>query len=95
MIENKDPPTGKPLSQKESLSITHAAPLQDAGVTARRPLDFRECVSTDRDEELSDVQDSDEEEHYGRSERRFGYNPDNGEPWAEYQAVMGDDLFAW
>ena len=40
MIENKDPPTGKPLSQKESLSIKHAAPLQDAGVTARRPLDF-------------------------------------------------------
>ena len=29
-----------PLSQKESLSIKHAAPLQDAGVTARRPLDF-------------------------------------------------------
>jgi hypothetical protein len=24
----------------ESLSIKHAAPLQDAGVTARRPLDF-------------------------------------------------------
>jgi hypothetical protein len=41
----------------------------------------------------SDV--SDEEEHYGRSERRFGYNPDNGDLWAEYQAVMGDDLFAW
>ena len=40
MIENKGPPTGKPLSQKESLSIKHAAPLQDAGVTARRQLDF-------------------------------------------------------
>jgi hypothetical protein len=61
----------------------------------RRSAQCRECVGTDRDEELSDVQDSDEEEHYGRSERRFGYNPDNGEPWAEYQAVMGDDLFAW
>jgi hypothetical protein len=35
-----------------------------------------ECVSADRDEELSDVQVSDEEEHYERIERRFGYNPD-------------------
>ena len=40
MIENKDPPTGKPLSQQESLSIKHAAPLQDARVTARRQLEF-------------------------------------------------------
>jgi hypothetical protein len=73
---------------------------QDSGEWAaeeewRRSEQCRECVSTDRDEELSDVQDSDEEEHYGRSERRFGYNPDNGDPWAEYQAVMGDDWFAW
>jgi hypothetical protein len=61
----------------------------------RRSEQCRECVSTDRDEELSDVQDSDEEEHYERSGRRFGYNPDNGDPVAEYQAVMGDDWFAW
>jgi hypothetical protein len=61
----------------------------------RRSEQGRECVSTDRDEELSDVQDSDEEEHYERSGRRFGYNPDNGDPVAEYQAVMGDDWFAW
>ncbi len=52
-------------------------------------------MSADRDEELSVVQVSDEEEHYERSERRFGYNPDNGDPWAEYQGVMGDDMFAW
>jgi hypothetical protein len=52
-------------------------------------------VSADRDEELSVVQVSDEEEHYERSEGRFGYNPDNGDPWAEYQGVMGDDMFAW
>jgi hypothetical protein len=40
MIGKQGPPTGKPLSQKENLSIKHAAPLQDAGVTGRRPLDF-------------------------------------------------------
>jgi hypothetical protein len=73
---------------------------QDSGEWAaeeewRRSEQCRECVSTDRDEELSDVQDSDEEEHYERSGRRFGYNPDNGDPVAEYQAVMGDDWFAW
>ncbi len=61
----------------------------------RRSAQCRECVSTDRDEELSDVQDSDEEEHYKRSGRRFGYNPDNDDAWAEYQAVQEDDLFAW
>jgi len=54
-----------------------------------------ECVSADRDEELSDVQVSDAEDRYERSERRFRYNPDNGDLWAEYQAVMGDDWFAW
>ena len=54
-----------------------------------------ECVSADRDEELSDVQVSDAEERYERSERRFRYNPDNGDLWAEYQSVMGDDWFAW
>ena len=35
-----------------------------------------------------------EEEHYERSGRRFGYNPDNGDVWGEYQEVMGDDWFA-
>ena len=45
--------------------------------------------------ELSDVQDADEEEHYERSGRRFGYNPDSDDAWAEYQAVKEDDLFAW
>ena len=54
-----------------------------------------ECVSADRDEELSDVQVSDAEERYERSDRRFRYNPDNGDLWAEYQSVMGDDWFAW
>ena len=73
---------------------------QDSGEWAaeeewRRSEQCRECVSTDRDEELSDVQDSDEEEHYKRSGRRFGYNPDNDDAWAEYQAVKEDDLFAW
>ncbi len=59
------------------------------------PEGSNECVSADRDEELSDAQVSDEEEHYERSERRFGYNPDNGDLWSEYQAVTGDDWFAW
>ena len=45
--------------------------------------------------ELPVLQASDGEEDYERSERLFGYNPDNGDPWAEYQAVMGDDMFAW
>ena len=40
MIENKGPPTGKPLSQKESLASKHASSLQDAGVTTRRPWDL-------------------------------------------------------
>ena len=53
-----------------------------------------ERVSADSDEELPVLQASDGEEDNERSERRFGYNPDNGDPWAEYQAVMGDDLFA-
>ena len=44
--------------------------------------------------ELSDVQDSDEEEHYERSGRRFGYNPDNGDVWGEYQPAVGDPMFA-
>ena len=59
------------------------------------PEGSNERVSADRDEELSVVQVSDEEEHYERSGRRFGYNPDNDDVWGEYQAVMGDDLFAW
>ena len=63
--------------------------------SVRRSEQCRECVSTDRDEELSDVQDSDEEEHNKRSGRRFGYNPDSDDAWAEYQAVKEDDLFAW
>jgi len=73
---------------------------QDSGEWAaeeewRRSVHCRECVSTDKDEELSDVQDSDEEEHNKRSGRRFGYNPDSDDAWAEYQAVKEDDLFAW
>ena len=66
-----------------------------ARLGAGGPEGSNERVSADRDEELSVVQVSDEEEHYERSEGRFGYNPDNGDPWAEYQGVMGDDMFAW
>ena len=52
-------------------------------------------MSADSDEELPVLQGSDGEEDYERSERRFGYNPDNGDVWGEYQAVMGDPMLAW
>ena len=38
---------------------------------------------------------SDGEEDNERSERLFGYNPDSGDVWGEYQAVMGDPMLAW
>ena len=41
-----------------------------------------------------DVQ-TDGEEDNERSERLFGYNPDSGDVWGEYQAVMGDPMLAW
>ena len=54
-----------------------------------------ESVSTDSHEELPVLQASDGEEDNERSERLFGYNPDNGDVWEEYQAVMGDPKFAY
>ena len=53
-----------------------------------------ESVSTDS-HELPVLQASDGEEDNERSERLFGYNPDNGDVWGEYQAVMGDPMLAW
>jgi hypothetical protein len=40
-----------------------------------------ESVSADSHEELPVLQASDGEEDNERSERRFGYNPDNGDVW--------------
>ena len=40
--------------------------------------------------ELPVLQTSDGEKDNERSERRFGYNPDNGDVWGEYQPVVGD-----
>jgi hypothetical protein len=66
-----------------------------------------ESVSTDVDEErpvsqaseddaASAIEEDDGEEDNERSERLFGYDPDgNGNVWDEYQAVMGDPMFAW
>ena len=66
-----------------------------------------ESVSTDVDEErpvsqaseddaASAIEEDDREEDNERSERLFGYDPDgNGNVWDEYQAVMGDPMFAW
>ena len=53
-----------------------------------------ESVSADSHEELPVLQASDGEEDNERSERRFGYNPDNGDVWGEYQPVVGDPMFA-
>ncbi len=40
------------------------------------------------------LQASDGEEDNERSVRRFGYNPDNGDVWGEYQPAVGDPMFA-
>ena len=53
-----------------------------------------ESVSTDSHEELPVLQASDGEEDNERSVRRFGYNPDNGDVWGEYQPAVGDPMFA-
>jgi hypothetical protein len=53
-----------------------------------------ESVSADSHEELPVLQTSDGEKDNERSERRFGYNPDNGDVWGEYQPVVGDPTFA-
>ena len=53
-----------------------------------------ERVSADSHEELHVLQASDGEEDNEGSERCFGYNPDNGDVCGEYQAVMGDPMFA-
>ena len=47
------------------------------------------------DDAASATEDEDREEDNERSERLFGYNPDNGDVWEEYQAVMGDPKFAY
>jgi hypothetical protein len=52
-----------------------------------------ERVSADS-HELPVLQASDGEEDNERSERLFGYNPDNGDVWGEYQPVVGDPMFA-
>ena len=44
--------------------------------------------------ELPVLQASDGEEDNERSVRRFGYNPDNGDVWGEYQPAVGDPMFA-
>jgi hypothetical protein len=46
------------------------------------------------DDAASATEDEDREEDNERSERLFGYNPDNGDVWGEYQAVKGDPMFA-
>ncbi len=56
---------------------------------------INERVSADSDEELPVLQASDGEEDNERSARLFRYDPDNGDVWGEYQAVMGDPMFAW
>jgi len=38
---------------------------------------------------------SDGEEDNERSERHFGYNPDNGDPWEEYHTVMKNPMHAY
>ena len=53
-----------------------------------------ESVSADSHEELPVLQASDGEEDNERSVRRFGYNPDNGDVWGEYQPAVGDPMFA-
>jgi hypothetical protein len=40
------------------------------------------------------LQASDGEEDNERSVRLFGYNPDNGDVWGEYQPAVGDPMFA-
>ena len=52
-----------------------------------------ERVSADS-HELPVLQASDGEEDNERSERRFGYNPDNVDVWGEYQPAVGDPMFA-
>ena len=48
------------------------------------------------DDAASAIEEDDGEEDNERSERLFGYDPDgNGNVWDEYQAVMGDPMFAW
>jgi hypothetical protein len=51
-------------------------------------------VSADSDEELPVLQASDGDEDNERGERLFGYDPDNSDVWGEYQAVVGDPMFA-
>ena len=83
---------GAAEEENEEHEEVEQVPATEAG----GPKVSNERVSADSDEELPVLQASDVEEDYERSERRFGYNPDNGDGgWGEYQAVMGDDMFAW
>jgi hypothetical protein len=76
---------------EEEYEEDEEVPATEAGGSEGR----NERVSADSDEELPVLQASDVEEDYERSERRFGYNPDNGDGWGEYQAVMGGPMLAW
>jgi hypothetical protein len=47
------------------------------------------------DDAASATEEEDREEDNERSERRFGYDPDRKvDVWDEYQAAMGDPMFA-
>ncbi len=66
-------------------------------------MEHRRRKSVTTDEEDKEVPVTKPGGPEGRNERdepheedaRFGYNPDNDNAWGEYQAVMGDDWFAW
>ena len=67
-------------------------PLTLAGNT-RKHIDAQRASEVDA---ASAFDEDDGEEDNERSEQLFGYDPDgNGNVWDEYQAVMGDPMFAW
>ena len=87
--EEEEQDSGK-WAAEEEYEEDEEVPATEAGGSDRS----NERVSADSDEELPVLQASDGEEDNERSERLFGYNPDNGDVWGEYQAVKGDPMFA-
>jgi hypothetical protein len=68
-------------------------------LTVLRSFFVPQASQEDGDDDPAQVEDeaaSATEEEDWDSERYFGYDPDRaGDPWAEYQAVKEDHMFAY
>jgi hypothetical protein len=83
--------------EDEEAPATEASGSEGGNESASADGDEERPVSqASEDDAASAIEEDDGEEDNERSERLFGYDPDgNGNVWDEYQAVMGDPMFAW